>query len=239
MNKNQQKFMIGVVLFIFMAFCCSQEEEEKNRYSKTPNSLRRYSTTSQEKNAGSFLPVYNDIAQDRDKGITLEDWSKYLLSEDRFIAMDSNGDELISREELAVDPLQGEAQLIEQGEDVIKQACKKEVPDYTNKLQNFKKIGYRNIGKSAEYVIDKNAPASDVETCQYSGCSEIATKLFIQARHGKDLSGKVCAGHHALLFIKEQQKQSSLNPYIFALIVLGLTVAVSLMTPVLVGEAKA
>lgn len=238
MSTNQQKWTVGIVLFLFVAFCWTQEDEEKNRYSKTTNSVRRHHTITQDKNAGIFLPLYNEIAQDRDKGITWDDWRKQLLSEDRFIELDTNGDELISREELAHDPLQGETQVVEQGDELIKQVCKKEIPDYAGKLQNLKKNGFRNIGKSVEYVVDKPITTTPVEICQYPGCNELATKLFIHAQHGQELSKKVCVGHHTLLFLKEQEQRSSLEPYIFMLIVLGLAVAVSLMAPALIPPAK-
>lgn len=235
MNKISKRNILGVVTLCLVFPWAWAQEEEKTLYSNSPNSFRRLATASQDKKEGVFLPTYSELASDPEKGVTLEDWQKYFLSEARFYALGANpNDNTLSRQALAGDNLQGETQLLEQGSTLIEQCCK-DIPNYRVKLRQLKK-SYPELDQPVKYIVDKQAKLTGREFCTYPGCGEVRTKTYIQARHGRAFTKHVCLGHYALFLLQDYDRDSSVTPYIVGVILVGLIVAATILIPVIISK---
>lgn len=235
--RNINKFLGLLLLLVPVANAWSQENnEEKVRYSR--NSMRRYSMPTQDRDAKIFLPNYHDMVKEGGKGITWEEWREYLLSEARFSQLDRDENGVISREEMIEDLLQGEADLQTQSEDAVPKLVKQYFPGNSQeKLQLLKKISPK-LNRPTEYVVDKNGKLTHDEYCQYPGCQEVWTKVYVQANNGSDTSQQLCTGHYAILLLQEHEQRNSTLPLMFALILIGLTSAVTMLTPLVFGRSK-
>lgn len=230
MKKGIYTVLYTIIYAFILSTCWAQEEdkEDRTRFSDMPNCYRRLSTSEKDKKSGLLLPKYDDVASDRDKGITIEDWEKVYLSPKSFQLLDENGDDLITREELEKDKFMGDVQIHYQTKDLIKKYCKTDFPDYNERAKLLKQKGYQDVEKTASYVVNKKISFDKEEIptamlSEYPGSSEVATKTYIQLKHGFAMNKKVDVGTYALLLMQDQKQEDSLSMHILTAVILLLS----------------
>lgn len=223
---------------IFILILGVAQAQDQTRFSTYPYSHRRYITSEKDKDSKVLLPQYDELASKGGDGITLEDWQKYLLPKERFDELDIDGDGKISREELDKDKYMGKTELHTQNKNLIRKMCKDKYPDYSRKISELKNLGYRDIDRSQEYILNKNIYVpEETKNIPYEICSEtsneVATKVYINVKDGKLTKKHVDLGTYALLLIQDHEEQSSVTAYIFGVILIALVMAVTILIPIL------
>lgn len=161
--------------------------------------------------------------------ITLKDWRKSYLSPHRFVALDQPPETdpfvgLLSRAELNMDPLQGEAVLCEQGEAEIQKRCSG-IPGQKEKSQALQRMGYKDLAR-AQCVMDKRLSEDGG-----NGAFPPRTKTYIQLRNGKAIFREVDLGTYNYLRMRDLEADTSLDLYIGLAVLVGLVaVATSLVS---------
>jgi len=243
MKKNDFFLMLAIsmVSLLFLeTFAWGQIEEDKTLFTIHPDSFQRYSTSGKDKAEGFFLPQYNEIAGNPEKGITWEDWQKQALSKERFISLDGDSDNIISKEELNQDPFMGQATIHQQDIELIAKACKKEFPDYKERLRVLKtqypKLKAENLDnrfEDVQYAINLDVYTKEnlpLDLFSESGSEEMATKTYIQLKQGQAIKKNVDLGSLAFLSMKDQKEEESLFLHIFGLAAIGLIAVVTFVS---------
>ncbi len=242
--KNNTFFLIlsiSLIGLLFLeSFAWGDTQEDKTLFTIHPYSFQRSSTSSKDKAEGVFLPQYNDIASNPERGITWEDWQKHDLSKERFISLDSNSDDFISKEELDQDLFMGQAPVHQQDMDLIARACKKEFPDYKERLRvlknqypRLKSDGLDNRFEDVQYAINKDVYTKDalpLSLFSETGSEEIATKTYIQLKQGNAIRKNVDLGSMAYLAMQDQKEEENLFLHIFGLVTLGLVAFITIVS---------
>lgn len=243
MKKNSFFLMIAIFMvgFLFLEpFAWGQTDEDKTIFTIHPDSAQRYATSSKDKGDSFFLPQYSEIAGNPEKGITWEDWQKHALSKERFIKLDSDSNDILSKEELDQDPFMGQSQLHQQDMEAIAKACKKEFPDYKERLRILKnqypKLKAENLDNrfdDVQYALNKDVYTKEnlpLSLLSESGSEEIATKTYIQVKQGQTIKKRVDLASLAYLSMKDQKEEESLLLHIFSLATVTLVAMVTFVS---------
>jgi len=240
--KKNNLFLLAAISLVCLLFLETfvQAQEDTTVFSIHPYCFQRYSTSQKDKTEGLFLPQYSDIASNPESGITWSDWQKSDLSRERFLRLDTNSDEIITKEELDQDPFMGQSQLHRQDIEWIAKSCKKEFPDYKDRLQVLKnqypKLKGENLDTrfdEVQYALNNNIypkEALPLHLLSESGSEEIATKIYIQAKQGQAIRKSVDLGSFALLCMQDQKQEESFLLHIFGIATLGLVVFVTFIS---------
>lgn len=235
MKNSHRSFLWIMVLILILGIVQAQE---KTRFSTYPKSSRRFSTLEEEKDKNIYLPQYDDLVGKEEDGITLENWQKFLLPKEKFDALDTNSDGKISRKELDQDDFMGSTEIHVQDSNLIRKICKEKYPDYKRRINELRKLGYKDINKKQEYILNKNiyVPKS-TKMIPYEirseTSNEVATKTYINVKDGKLIKKRVDLGSYVLLQIQDHDEQSSFTAYIFGIILIALIMAVTILIPIL------
>lgn len=160
--------------------------------------------------------------------VTLKDWQKYFLTQERFIELDQKPPYyILSLEEINADSLQGQAVVNDQGKEILEKYLKNSFANYEEKLTQLQNKGYTDILSTQCIVSESGKELNKRERCEVDGNIPWA-KIYVEARAGRQIDKKVNLGYYNLLLLQDQHQEEE-NSYI-AYIAMAIFVGIIIVT---------